>query len=231
MVEFLFVFLFSHFTGDFVFQTDKIAYLKSKGVKGLLIHSLVVTAIQIACMSLFGFKGIIAAFLAGCVHFFIDWLKSSTNNSFSRFQALFFIIDQALHILVLLGFSMLFASDIPSGTSITVYAKYGIAFITSTYIASVYVKILLRDLFPPLKNEAFFKAGERITDMLFGLAAAGVVLVSNIVYLPLILCQAVVYYIVQKRIFKYSLLIIIIKFVTLLVFAVISAVFVYSKAS
>ena len=197
-------------------QTNKIAELKAAGLKGLWIHTLIVIVIQLLGMSVFGIRGIAAGLICGIVHFFIDYLKFFTNKYFVNMQLFYFIFDQIMHIFLIFLMTVIFASEscILSLKNI-IMVKLLISIIILTYVSSVSVKILLRDLNSEVRNSVFFYKNERIIDALIGL-----ILWANC-FLPLHLCiifNIIVFYVYQKyqkKHYKYDYKLILIKYAAL----------------
>lgn len=167
--NFIIVFVAAHLIGDYVLQSNKIAKMKSETVKGVALHSSVVTAVQIALLSPFGIKGLLIGALGGLTHFLLDWAKIPMNKYFKKFETVYFIIDQALHLGIIWLLSALLSP--PEGlynaySAYMIFIKILIFLIILCFVSTVAVKILMRDLFPGLKKQEFFKKHERMLDAL-----------------------------------------------------------------
>ena len=194
-------------------QTNKIAELKAVGLKGLWIHTLIVTAVQLLGMSIFGIKAMAAGLICGIVHFFIDYLKLITNKYFVNNQFFYFIFDQIMHVSLIFLMTVVFAAEVHTLSSKNiVMVKLLINIILLTYVASVSGKILLRDLNNEFRNSVFFYKNERIIDGLIGLVLWG----SYFLSLPLsIIFNIIVFYVYQKyqrNYYKYNYKLILIKY-------------------
>lgn len=99
--------LLVHVVGDFTFQSKGLAKAKDKNVKYLLVHLLIYMIPMILVLMMLGKVRIVILyfFVVLISHFIIDLLKSKLSkkyfNAFSH--SLFFVIDQCLHVLILLA--------------------------------------------------------------------------------------------------------------------------------
>lgn len=176
--DFFLVFLFAHFVGDFVLQTDKIAAMKATKVSGIAVHVSILTAVQCVLLSVYGLYGVAAGLAVGIAHFFIDYAKLKLNRFIGRMQFLYFIFDQMVHILVLAAAAYVFSPAYSIPEEWMGYIKLAIILITLLFITTVAVKIMLRDMFKHIMKMAFFMKHERVLD------AVSAVLVWIFWYLP-----------------------------------------------
>jgi len=163
------VFILAHMVGDFVLQTDKIVKLKAVSIKGIRYHISFIAVAQMLFLSVFGFRGLIVGFLSAVTHFGIDILKLKMNIYIKKIQSIYFILDQAMHFSVLLLLSYLIK---PTMTVVFIdnnYIKYLIAFIFYTYVQSIFIKMVIRDIYLEERENAFFKKGERIFNSIVSL--------------------------------------------------------------
>jgi len=108
----LFLLLIAHFLADFTFQPKVLAKKKAESFKFLLLHS----AIYAAVISAAGFtvtepEAMLLPFaVIALSHFMLDWLRVLTDGKFKNAAVHFwsFVIDQALHVLILAGVYFLF---------------------------------------------------------------------------------------------------------------------------
>lgn len=213
---FLFLFILLHLIADFVFQTNKIAMLKASSVKGILIHILIIVAVQVLGLSIFGIRGIAAGAICGVGHFFIDYLKLYTKKYFENLQFVYFILDQILHIVLILLLTIIFSGKYPIlGEKSILIVRLLIGLITVTYVSSVSVKILLRDLDMKIKNDVFFRKNERIIDALTGITSWCVWFLPAIFGIALHIIFLSFYGKYQKIQYKYENKLILTKFITL----------------
>ena len=213
-LDFFLIFVFAHLVGDFVLQTDKIAKLKAMSKKGLIIHISVVTAVQILVLSVFSVSGVLAGFICGIIHFFIDYLKKALNKYLSRFQFLYFLFDQFLHMTSIYVLSLIFASSSNWTHDYIIFVRLLIAFIVLTYSSTVGAKILMRDLNPELLKGEFFQKNERIIDGVVASvvwAIAATPLFFDVILIPVVF---LVFQKIQRTIFKYDFKICLVKFVS-----------------
>ena len=86
----IFILLVSHFMGDYVLQTDFLAKTKGDNIWHLFIHSVLYS---FPFMIAFGFNWKVP-FIIG-THIIIDALKA-------RYKVINYVIDQVLHLIVLM---------------------------------------------------------------------------------------------------------------------------------
>jgi hypothetical protein len=214
------LFILAHLIGDFVLQTNKIAALKASKLKGVLIHAGIVTAVQVVIMSVFGLNGIIAGLAGGIIHFFIDCLK----HHVVKLQFIYFIADQAMHLVVILALSSILQYRNPLYDEYVPYIKLALLMIIITYVSAVAVKILSRDLFPGLKKENFFAGHERLIDTITLTLLCGSFLFSIYSGIAAVVFSIYFYYKLQKKLFNYVTAVILVKFSACLFFSFILAI-------
>lgn len=217
-VEFVLVFLLAHFIGDFVFQSNKIAKMKSENIKGVFYHSIIILIIQVVLLSIFGLKGIIAGIINSIIHFAIDYLKLIISKYLVNLSFLYSIFDQSLHIGVILALDYILKPNTILSADTILYTKYLICLIFYTYITTVMSKMILRDLFENIRNAPFFLVKERIIDGLFSIIFF--IIFINIYLLIALLISfiiSIIYFIINKRLYKYTINIVIIKLIFYLI--------------
>ncbi len=97
--------LLGHIIGDFYVQTDKIAEKKKSSKKYMLIHCLVYTTVLGICFYTQCRKIESTLIIAGFIflsHLIIDLFKSKYDKKAAKYQYMVFLIDQAIHMVVLL---------------------------------------------------------------------------------------------------------------------------------
>lgn len=218
MLQFMYIFLISHLLGDFVFQSNKIAIMKSQSVKGIGVHVMIVGAIKVVMMgSFYGLGGVVTALGVACIHFAIDLMKFKLKARIKKIQTLYFIFDQCLHLTVLFVASRFWNTPESRYDLNTDLLFMIILWIVAYYVLSILVKYLMIDwhLTEPVP---FFRKYERYLD---GGMAVG--LVSGIMlfgYLGLVIVLlAVPYWIYQERLFGYNTRIILLKVSVFFVFS------------
>jgi len=105
MFQYYGLLLCCHLIGDFYLQVDSLAKRKGEQVRGVLIHSLLYVIPFVPLLALLNISPAEAAllFLAlGISHFLVD----SVSRKYYAFKS--FLIDQGIHLAVLLGMAMLF---------------------------------------------------------------------------------------------------------------------------
>ena len=172
--------LITHLVGDFIVQPEKLANLKNNKKLFLIVHALIYTFVNALILSLFcnilEFMICIIGILSS--HFLIDlgrvWTNKRWNSNKKLF--LFFIIDQILHILVLLVISIFIKSDLNTiGKQIYAIqflkdigfnniANYVLAFVLVLTPASIFIKYFFLLIFNITNNSSINtnKAGEEV---------------------------------------------------------------------
>lgn len=216
-IDFFLIFVLAHLIGDFVLQTDKIALKKSQGVNGVAIHCAIVCAVQVALLSIFGLYGVLAGILCGIAHFLLDNVKNMLNKYFARLQSVYFLIDQAAHIALIWFFTAVFAPLSGMAAIQLLYIKIMIGIIALTYVSTVSAKILLRDIYPSMKKEVFFKKSERIIDIITASLITLVIFFLPVIWRVLLLSAAFYFYQWQQKTrFEYGVKVSFIKYLILL---------------
>jgi hypothetical protein len=93
---------FAHLLGDYVFQTDYIAMWKSRSVWGVMAHGGIVTFFTLLCTIPFARNWWPYALLIGAIHIAIDIARTRAGKTDSATMLFLFLLDQALHTLVIL---------------------------------------------------------------------------------------------------------------------------------
>ncbi len=117
------ILLLAHLTGDFVLQTDRIYALKIVSLKGQFLHAVmnfisVFLFVFIAYFNLL--PAIISALIVFITHFIIDYIKLKIKER----NPFLFILDQALHIGVILVIAILLNSRFTSIDLFSNISKY-----------------------------------------------------------------------------------------------------------
>lgn len=212
MKSFFLIFWLGHLIGDFVFQTNKIAYLKSQSKNGLLIHVGFVWIAQLLVMSSFGYTGLWAATICSFMHYFVDVLKLKLTKRGYK-ETYLFLFDQSLHATVLLLLTFVFGSAellIPLNLQ---YIRVAVAFLSAGYAGSVFMIIALRDFDEERKKGMFFKPKERIVDVSFLVSMLAIHMIEKPLAIRVIIFVVSIslYSISQKKLNNYNYRIIIFK--------------------
>lgn len=98
--------LLAHVIGDFTLQFNELAKAKDKNIKYLLLHLIIYMLPITLVLVMYGniIKVIILFMTIMLSHFIVDYLKSKLSKKYYNPFAhnLFFILDQAIHIVILL---------------------------------------------------------------------------------------------------------------------------------
>jgi hypothetical protein len=102
------LFMFTHWLGDFVLQTNSMALNKHKSIKWLTVHVLAYSVpLTIVSLSMFDWVfGLKFILINAALHWIIDFITSRVANSVRDKPRLYYPIigfDQFLHALCLLG--------------------------------------------------------------------------------------------------------------------------------
>jgi len=224
MTRFIYILLLAHLLGDFVFQSNKIAAMKAKSIKGITIHVMISGAINVIMMGVFyGLRGMFIAVCVTIIHFVIDYLKYKITKKIANIQTLYFLFDQGLHISVLLIASSLWLNPIANYNIDVRLLLIGILMIISCYVLTILVKDVFLD-FGWIMNSPFFERNERRIDGI----TAWILLVGFIlnfwIGMTSLLFGTVGYYIVQKRLYSYSLRMIGMKYIVFSLFSIIGLI-------
>ncbi|MBK5202030.1 MAG: DUF3307 domain-containing protein [Spirochaetaceae bacterium] len=107
-----FILLIGHFLGDFYFQTDGIARNKNGCKSKLIKHCLLYTlAMLIMILPVFSINLLICSLIISLIHFVVDLIKSNMKNR-EKNEVGIYLVDQVIHILVILGFSIFISQNI-----------------------------------------------------------------------------------------------------------------------
>lgn len=155
--------LIAHLIGDFFLQPVKLVEKKKNSIEGLIIHSLIYTLMISLMLLLFGniWEITFWLFLILISHFSIDYFrikftKKYNNNDFSFWS---FIIDQVLHVLLIVIISLVIKSNLNSiGNAIynisflkdmdyNIFINYFLAFLIVLTPASVFIKHFFNYIF------------------------------------------------------------------------------------
>ena len=156
--------LAAHIVADFFLQTDYLCKLKkTRPCLGLPLHSLIQALCSYLCVAEWG--NIIIPTVIFATHGIIDWYKTEHMKECVRN----FILDQALHIIVIIGISLCFAGE----SSISLSAMTNTLFtaksllIVCVYLlmlkpSSIFLSLLLKQWNVKIKDKSLPNAGKWI---------------------------------------------------------------------
>lgn len=200
------VLLFAHLLPDYVLQTSRITARKSKSIKGVAIHELIVIISTAAVLSIYGWGGLLLSIVIAASHFIIDSLKMLTGKFFKRFNTVHFLLDQILHVSVILLCSSFFTARPLQEINFNYFAVLDY-FIIITYFSTVFSKTILFNIFrEKLSHIDFFIRGERTFDFALILVVTIAFLINTIIGAAVLLAAVVVFYIIEAKKFNYSLI-------------------------
>lgn len=108
--------LIAHLIGDFFLQPIKLVEQKKNTIKGLIIHTIIYTLMIALVLLLFGsiWEIIFWTFLISISHFAIDCvrIKINKNNKDNKIKFYSFVIDQLIHVLILVINAFVIKSDL-----------------------------------------------------------------------------------------------------------------------
>jgi hypothetical protein len=217
--EFLLFFVLAHLIGDYALQTDKIAKIKSEGVKGVAVHTFLVCLAQLMLLSIFGVRGVAAALLGAGIHFMIDCLKLFVGKRFKNIELPYYFFDQGLHLIVIILLTMVFAPEKSVVGSYVKYAGLLVGLILILFTATVTAKNVVRNFFPDMKTRRFFESRERGIDALAGVLLYVAYLIHPLLSLVVLAAGAYVYCRIQAAVYRYRFPVSVTKYVTLVLFS------------
>lgn len=142
MLNILLILLIGHFLGDYYFQSENMAIKKERSILFLLIHMFIVLSVNIVIYVLSNYQTQMLVLLSIVTvgHVFIDTLKYIFNNKFKKFSdktKLIYIVDQTLHLLVIIIAYVVFKDKI----SFNYF--YGADFLISKNILSILLSFII----------------------------------------------------------------------------------------
>lgn len=223
--NFLLLFLLAHLTGDYILQTNKIFKMKSEGLKGVAIHTLIVGLVQVVLLSCYGIRGIIAGVIGTVIHFGIDELKLIIVRQSVKKELLIYLFDQGLHFLVLVLLTLFLAPDSGWVEKYTLYIRILTAAALLFGMAVVTAKTVVRSFFKEVGSQMFFLGKERWWDTLTVAIVAVIAVLPAVVSITLpvgysmAILGVIPYGRLQKKAYHYDRKVFMLKYITLLIFA------------
>lgn len=143
----------AHLLGDFYFQTDVMAEKKQSSFGMLLLHCLVYTVvIYIMICALMGevTAYLRMALIIGGSHIFIDCMKIEIEKKYINGKAIFFVVDQIIHIIVL--YCAYLNLEIKNFLNLGIYEVNVVAIIISILICGKPAAIIISLVLDMLNN-------------------------------------------------------------------------------
>ncbi|MDF2615039.1 MAG: hypothetical protein K0S71_2825 [Clostridia bacterium] len=191
--------IFAHFLGDFVFQTNKIAVLKSRNIQGVSVHIAVTGIIHFIILASFGLKGLTLTAAILVLHFFVDLMKLKLKHI--RIPTTYFFIDQAMHLSIIIYLSKHISAASPIITLQTIYYfKLTILFIICTYVATIVIKQLYFSFgILSYEDHSFFDSKERELDGLFNACLLGIMHFRPYLSIGYVLTTILIYFVLHRK--------------------------------
>lgn len=164
--------LFGHLLADFTFQTNHIAEWKRRSMRGLLVHVFIHPVCYLvltwpflgdAWVSYFGvnLNGWVCVAIATVIHFVEDWVRVSLIGKGWTDNTLFYVWDQAVHLVALW-----FLCPISSQPLQNLWPILGSLFVVVTHFATVTVWFIEKDIYGreyPETEEKYISILQRLT--------------------------------------------------------------------
>lgn len=110
--------LIAHLVGDFILQPVSLVEKKKNSIKGMIIHSSIYTVLVTIMILLFGniWELIFWPVVIFISHYLIDYLRIKIAKKYNQNNVSFwsFIIDQSIHMLIIIIISLIINSDFNS---------------------------------------------------------------------------------------------------------------------
>jgi len=206
----------THLMADYVFQTSKIALNKSKSLRGVVIHGIIVLLVSTIILSIYGLIGVLIAGIISVIHFTIDYTKMKARK-YLRFGIVYYLIDQTLHLGVIIVCEYWFRSVVDE--PIIQLRHVGVLnyAIIITLMATVITNMVLTDIYGDgLFTRGVFIKNERIFDSLLIILVA-IAFNNTFVGIITLAMASVGFVFTGIRYFKYSRYQMVFKLMTFLV--------------
>lgn len=108
----------AHFIGDFVCQSAKIAKGKTNEFSKLIFHSsLYAFTVGLFLIISIDLRSVLLPFICiGISHFIIDWIRISIERRRTGRKISFFLIDQALHLIIITAAYLILCKNVEAGS-------------------------------------------------------------------------------------------------------------------
>jgi len=166
-----YILVLAHLAGDFLFQPGKLVLWKRKSPIGVLVHVLIIVAINLILFLPYLDQAILwwALIILGVTHFIQDWSKVYYEKKYNKEHKSYpFFVDQFLHILVifLIGNYLIYHLE-PAHIEFEFFEKlyfnedlyiYGALLILFSYALDIIIYQIQRHKDPDLKYERHYDA-------------------------------------------------------------------------
>lgn len=213
------ILLFAHLLGDFVFQTNKIAYLKSHSKLGVYYHGAIVLVSNVLVLFLCNIRLMLLPLLISISHLIIDKIKNRFQSTFKGKESLLFLIDQLLHIIVLKLAVKVF-SMLPSYVMLQVDLILLSKIIILSYVSTVFCVLIIKDLYPSEKKNEFFRSGERLIEMFFSILLFIIITSKYKMSWIFVIGISLVFFMIERNYLKYEAKTIYLKSFVIMIFQI-----------
>jgi len=202
-IQLMMILIFTHLMADYIFQTSQMAYNKTKSLKGVLTHELIVLLTSTIILSIYGLNGFLMAGIISISHFVIDYAKMKANRLF-KIEIVGYLIDQLLHLGVIVLCVYCFGSVANNPILKIKYIGVINYLLIITFIATVVVKVIMADIFrSSIHQPDFFMKNERVFDCLIVVVAA-FSFINVLVGIVISAAAAGAFFFAEIRYFRYS---------------------------
>jgi hypothetical protein len=138
----------AHLLADFIFQSEKWATDKiENGFKSQYLKWHIMVTFVLSWAFSFQWQFVFASFSIAICHWIIDGLKKKLTNH-EKFDTFSFFIDQSIHLVVILGFVLLFKYFFPITTSfILPVSTHWLLIITGFVLCTKPTNIFIKEVF------------------------------------------------------------------------------------
>lgn len=110
--------ILGHIIGDFYLQTDKMAENKKKSMKYMIMHCLIYALLMAIIIFLLSSNIMQTLLITGLIlvtHLLIDIIKKHLDKKYEKYEYMIFLVDQVVHIVLLLCIYYFFYSKLHNG--------------------------------------------------------------------------------------------------------------------
>lgn len=137
--------LLAHLLSDFAFQADWMVRAKQRGPSGVAPHITVVAGLTLLAVAPALGQWWPAALFVVLTHAVIDIGKVTLDRRFSHYRLLLFYLDQGLHVLVLVGATLLVAGHLAADpwNAPSVFWRVALDYSLVTFVLGILLRVSL----------------------------------------------------------------------------------------